>query len=264
MLRTVDAIEFNGAISTGRTSPCRVTCEADDGSLIEAAVKFSAGCDRREVNLALEVIAACLAGDLDLPIPEPLLVRWSREWADCIPDQTRRTLIQASAPVAFGSTLVLPGFRAWHRGARITDAMLPVAAAIFAFDALISNPDRREGNPNCLVKGNAIRIFDHEMALQHKLILNWIPPWRLGGLRELERPGAHIFLTGLKGRERLNLDQVQARWSALPDRRLREYETALPIDWSAASGAVGDATTLVAQARDNIDGCLSEVRRVLS
>ncbi len=37
-------------------------------------------------------------------------------------------------------------------------AMVPVALATFVFDAIIQNPDRRSGNPNCLVRGDAFRI----------------------------------------------------------------------------------------------------------
>src|SRR5262249_26198574 len=30
--------------------------------------------------------------------------------------------------------------------------------------AIIQNPDRRTENPNCLVRGESIRIFDHDLA----------------------------------------------------------------------------------------------------
>jgi len=263
MLKRITPDRYDRATPNGRTAPSRISCEQDDGSTVEVVAKFSAGCDQGEINLAREVIAACLAVDLGLPIPEPFLIDVPPGWAETVPDAGRRTKIQSSSSVAFGSKHAGNGFAAWNAGNLISDIMLPMAAAIFTFDAIIQNPDRRADNPNCLIRGDSLRIFDHELAFSHGLMLGWKPPWALGGLKPLETNGNHIFRAGLKGRP-IDLAAIRAAWAGLSDARIRAYEEALPPEWSGAAAAVASATKLIRDARDNIDACLTEVKRVLA
>lgn len=263
MLRRITPIQYDRPTTQGRTEPSFITCECVDGSTVEVVAKFSAGCDQREISLAREVVAACLAGDLGLPIPEPFLIDVPPEWAETVPDAARRARIQGSSTVAFGSKHAGSGFSAWNPGNQISELMLPSAAAIFTFDAIIQNPDRRSDNPNCLVRGDNLRIFDHELAFSHGVIIGWQPPWQLGGLKPLETNGNHIFRAGLKGRQ-IDFAGIRAAWAGLSDARIREYEEALPQEWSGAAVAVASATKLIRDARDNIDACLTEVIRVLA
>jgi hypothetical protein len=263
MLERVAATEYITAPGNGRTRPAHLVCEKTDGSTVELMVKASAGCEEGVVHLAREVIAACLAGDLGLPIPPPYLVEIPPAFPAIIPDDERRATFGRSVPVAFGSTFVTGQYVTWTSGTRITDAMLPTAAAIFVFDAIIQNPDRREGNSNCLVRGDQCRIFDHELCFAHDKILFWEPPWVLGGLNSLTTPGLHIFRAGLLGRG-VDWPAVASKWQGLSDVRLSAYETAIPHEWAAATPTVTAAVSLIRDARDNIDGCMNEIRRVLT
>lgn len=263
MLARVTLIEINRAAECGRTNPLFVTCEKADGSTLEAVAKFSAACDLKEASLAMEVIGACLASDLGLPVPEPLLIDVPPQLVELIPDAARRDTVRMSSPVAFGSKVITGGYSAWSAGTKISESMLPFAAAIFAFDGMIQNPDRRVSNPNCLVKGDEIRIIDHEACFFVRGIIGWVPPWRLGGLRSLETPGNHIFLDELKGRA-IEFGAMRDAWSDLSDERIKEYESAVPGEWDVAGPAVKDALSLIRGVRDQIDGCLAEVKRVLT
>ncbi|NJO53623.1 MAG: hypothetical protein HC829_01205 [Bacteroidales bacterium] len=263
MLDRVTAMEYVAAPGNGRTKPAHLVCEKPDGTTVELIAKVSATCEEGVVHLAREVIAACLAGDLGLPVPVPHLVEFSPAFADIIPDVDRRESFRASAPLAFGSTLITGQYGTWTSGTRISDALLPTAAAIFAFDAIVQNPDRRDGNANCLVKGDQCRIFDHELCFAHDKILFWKPPWVLGGLNSLTTPGHHIFRAGLLGRE-VDWSPVQARWQGLSDERIATYENVIPPEWSAATAHVAVAVALIRNARDNFEGCLQEIKRVLT
>jgi hypothetical protein len=181
MLTRVTAIEHHSVITSGKSRPSRIVGERPDGTTVELVAKFSAGCEEREASLAREVIAACLAADLRLPVPEPFLVDVRGDWADQVRDAAQRARIKASSRVAFGSRQITGGYSVWHREMQIDEATLPVAAAIFTFDAIIQNVDRRIDNPNCLVKGSQLRIFDHELAFTHGVVIGWKPPWSLGG-----------------------------------------------------------------------------------
>lgn len=263
MLKRVSPIRFDRPTTQGRTGPFFVTCEADDGSEIEVVAKFSGGCDQGNINLAREVIAAFLAGDLGLPVPEPFLVEASPEWAATIPGTVERTKVQRSSPVAFGSRVMTRQLNVWTPGNVISELMLPAAAAIFVFDGIVQNPDRRSDNPNCLVRGDELRIFDHELAFSHGLMIGWKPPWVLGGLKPMETNGNHIFRAGLKGRS-IDYGPICAAWAGLSDARIADYEKALPAEWTDVAGAAASAIKLIRDARDNIGAVLEEVKRVLS
>ncbi len=246
----------------GRTGPILSACEADGEEEVEVFVKLSAGCDQNVVNLAREAIAACLAADLGLPVPKPWLVEIPPEIIPAVTDAQVADKLRRSCPVAFGSTRT-PGFSAWTTGQRLSDAMRPVASGILLFDAIIQNPDRRVENPNCLVRGDDLRIIDHELAFAHRLILLWRAPWILGGMNDLAAPGRHIFLRELKGAP-IDFGPIKSRWAALSDARLREYEGAIPPEWAAARNDIDAALKLIADARDNIDACIGELGRILS
>jgi len=256
-------VRFHAAATSGKTKPSHVVCRTPDGSTVEVVAKFTAGCERADTGLAMEVVAACLAADLKLPVPKPYLLDIDREWVRTVTDTSVQKMMLDSSPVAFGSTHVGPGYRAWSTGDRINDAILPDALGTFVFDAMSANPDRRLSNPNCLLKGNELRIFDHELTFLYKGIVGWQQPWKLGALASMASPGNHIFLPGLKGRM-LDLAPVERAWSDISDVRLVEYQDAVPSAWSTAHSAVEDALNLIRGVRDNIVAALAEVRRVLS
>jgi hypothetical protein len=264
MLREVEAIDYIRPMSSGRTSPLLLNCERDDGSAIQVVAKFSAFCDQQELHLAREVVGACLAGDLGLPVPEPVIVRFSPDWIETIIHNGVRNRVRASGQLAFGSTLVGPGYSIWRQDTMITEAMIETATGILAFDALTQNFDRRDGNPNCLVKGENLRIFDHEQTFAHRLTLGWRPPWQAGGSSWMERKGNHIFLTKLKRLERCDLKSFGERFEAISDDRLEDYRAALPTAWLGHVQDLHCAFQLIHDCRENIGDCLREIQRVLT
>lgn len=263
MIETVNPVRFHAPVNSGRNRPARVECEREDGSLVEVVAKFSGLCDRKEAALAIEVVAACLAADLGLPVPKPYLMNIDQAWLGTIPDAAYKAAVGRSGAMAFASTHVGTGYRAWTRFDRLTPPMAAVALAIFCFDAFINNADRKDDNPNCFLKTPELRIFDHELTFVYKGIIGWKEPWKVDALAALATPGRHIFHTKLKG-QAVDLAPIQAAWSALSDTRLGEYKGAIPAAWAAAMPAVDDAISLIQGVRDNNDGALAEVRRVLT
>jgi hypothetical protein len=222
MLTRVTATEFIRAARNGRTKPVMLVCTDPTGAEVELYGKLSARCEQGAVHLAREAIAACLAADLGLPVPQPFLVDLPAAWVAAVPDADIRAAMAASLPVAFGSRLAGPQFATWNPGISLRPEMVETALGIFVFDAIIQNDDRREGNANCLVLGEHLRIIDHELAFAHRLIIGWKPPWQLGGLQGLVNPGTHIFRDKLR-RAELNFDPIRAAWAALSDGRIEGY-----------------------------------------
>jgi hypothetical protein len=262
MLETITPVRFHAAVSSGRTKPSRIECLKSDGNLVEVVAKCSAGCDRAETGLAMEVVAACLAVDLGLPVPKAYLLDMDPAFIATIPDPKRRQAMAASNPIAFGSTEVGNGFRIWSKGDRISDRMLPDALAIFCFDAFVVNDDRRDANPNCLVRGDELRVIDHESAFVYKMLVSWQPPWEMGSLAALATSGHHIFYAGLKGRA-MDLAPIKRAWEGITDGCLQDYASSIPHQWAVATAAVADAISLIQGVRENILAALAEVRRLL-
>ncbi len=266
MLTTVEAVEFTKPMGSGKTLPSLVLCEKADGTTVELVAKFSGGCDAREASLTREVIAACLAADLKLPIPTPYLVDIPTGWESVVPDTGRQAQIAASCRTAFGSTFVTGQFTLVTPGTVISDEMLGIAAAIFVFDALAQNADRRASNPNCLIRGTEFRIFDHELTFP-SMLLGFVPPWTVGGLKSLENNENHVFRKQMLGRK-IDFHPVKSAWQDLSDHRIDQYGQSVPAAWLASkvvadNDVVAKSLATIKAARDHIDACLTEVERVL-
>lgn len=262
MFESVAAVRFDRRMTTGRTWPCLLTCERANGEEIEVIAKFSAGCDRRVNSLVAEAISAMLAADLGLPIPEPVAVEYDDNFVvlvEMVNMEVAQRLRQ-SVPIAFGSVKLPPGFSQVFPKLN-TEPLRSNAAEIFAFDALIQNPDRRPENQNCLYNDPNFAIFDHELCFVTEGIIGYRPPWELGALDSMRN--RHVFYSGLSG-SILNLDRLKTAWQTITDARLHQYRQALPIEWTTDFVETNNMLSYLASVRDNIESALTEVMRVLS
>lgn len=260
MLDYVDAVRFDRRMNRGRTWPCLIACSHVDGEEIEVIAKFS-GPEMSVSGLAKEAISAMLAADLEIPVPNPLLVRFDDDFIDLVAlvDREMGTRLRGSVKIAFGSTKLPPGFILPNSS--FTDATVRAEAAeIFAFDALIQNPDRKTDNPNCLHNGRSFAIFDHELCFVFDTLF-WSPPWELGSLDFLKNQ--HVFYPGLVGRTH-DLNRLKDAWRGIPNLRFDEYLHALPIEWLTNRGNVDEIIPYLKCVRDNIDSAMVEITRILS
>jgi hypothetical protein len=264
MIRRAVPIRYDRVAEAGRNRPLLITVETDDGVEHEAFLKASGSPELGVEGLANEAVAASVAGDLGLPINEPFLVELDPNWISAIRDPEIREMLEQSVPVAFASTSAGPQWHVWSAGDRLHSGRRPAALAILAFDAYIANDDRRPSNPNCLVKGNAFQIIDHELAFRIRQKLFPPPePWRPGGLQQLVGPDGHLFGAGLKGHSH-DFASIRLAWSELSEARMREYCALIPPEWEDARPAIETALTHLRQVRDRIDECLAELERALT
>jgi hypothetical protein len=268
MLNHVTAVRFDRRMSSGKTWPCLLGCASanEQAPELEVVTKFSGGCERKVGALVAEAIAALLAADLDLPVPEPLLVDFDSGFAELVRscDPALGERIAKSAPVAFGSTKLPPGFTVLPQGSPVPQALRREAAEVLAFDALIQNPDRRRDNPNCLLNGRSFAIFDHELAFLTRGVIGWKPLWQLGSLDAMIGGGLqHLFFQDLKGTP-VDLNRLEGAWRGISDARLAAYRRAIPLAWADDGGTAGEALDYIAQVRNNIDLAVAEVVRIPS
>ena len=249
---------------SGRTKPLIISCHSSKGQPIEVFCKLSEGCDEGVLGLAMEVVAACIAIHLKLPVPDPFLVDLPPRLASLTQDERIGSRIRASSSVAFGSKFLPGRFSSWQKGSKVSGEMIQIALEAFVFDAVVGNLDRRPGNPNCLDSGREISLIDHELAFPRNLIGNQTPPWELGGLQWLRGDDRHIFWSQLRRHaRRLDFDRAAEIWTNLSDGHLDQVRNSVPSEWDTARQAVDVALDQVREARANMKGVLSEVRRVL-
>jgi hypothetical protein len=262
MLRVATAVRYDRDAEAGRNRPLRVTAEVDDEE-IDVFLKPSGRPELSVTGLAHEVIAACVAGRLGLPICEPLLVEMTPEWIASVHDAATRYVLERSSRIAFGSRAAGVGWRQWSSDDVLTTGRRQKALEIFAFDAFIENPDRKPSNPNLLVKGDEFRIIDHELALFVRGLLPRSEPWREGYLSRLMEADRHVFAPRLRGAD-IDIQPVGAAWRELSDDDLADYEACLPEQWAEASDSVSAALNHLRTIRDRMDECLAEIGRALT
>jgi hypothetical protein len=263
MLDLVTANRFDRRMGSGKTKPMLLACTALDGNGVEVITKVSAGCERGVGGLIAEAITAMLAADLDLPVPEPFLVRLDQKFIDTWPDAEVRGLAKKSAAVGFGSKKLPNGFVTWPMDKAVPPHLRATAAEILAFDILTLNDDRRPSNPNCLCDGNEFAIFDHELNFLIDGVIGRKPPWEPGSLEYFCRPRAHLFSDSLRGRE-FSLDRIAGAWEGTTDARLTEFQGALPTEWSADNATAEKILGYIKKVRDNVQPALAEISRVLA
>ncbi len=261
MLTPVTAIRFDQSLARGRTKPCLLACVRVDGTEVEVVAKFAAGCEMRHRSLVAEAVASMLAADLDLPTPEPFLVKIDAEFAATIPNAASRKHAYDSLGWNFGSKKLPPGFTTFPVDRPLPRSLLPVAAEVLAFDTFIANPDRTVANPNCLYKGQELAIFDHELAFLMGATIGWRPPWERGAIcfpKGIPPQNRHLFLEQLRGKP-TDLSRLTGAFEAIADERIAEYRSVLPQQWIGDGVAVDRILGYIWELRERIGDAVKEL-----
>jgi hypothetical protein len=197
----VIATTFHRFMSNGRTSPAIFSCIGTGPEISnEYVVKLRGGLELRERGLALELYASMLAGYFGISCPRPAIVIVEEDLVAVILGQLvgeddRARVVRGSIGLNFG-TQFLVNLTAWPVDKSVSGPLQTEAIKVYAFDALIQNPDRGFANPNLGSRGDNLFIYDHESAFSFLLDIFPSPtPWRLGTERYLD---GHVFARALK------------------------------------------------------------------
>ncbi len=260
MITRVRAVSFIKVMSHGRTKPCLMLCEDQQGNQEEVVVKLRAGVEVKEAGLVSELMAAQFASDLDLPVPKPGIVEIEAGFDAVVHITDVAAMFRDSVGLNFGSQKLPNGFNTWPKDKPIPMLLRPLAAEIFAFDLLVQNLDRRRDRPNVLWKGDDLFIIDHELAFSFITpTIGWQPPWTGQGLEFMCQ---HVFYDGLSGTE-VSLDRLTGAIEAITDEQLQEYEAALPDEWKAKTDAAAKIVGYLKEARQNLDKIVAVTQRAL-
>jgi hypothetical protein len=212
-----------------------------------------------ESGLVNELFAARLARHFGLAAPELALVSIEPALAELVattqPAQADR--IRGSVGLNFG-TKALSGVSTWPVDKFIPEAMWQAAVDVFAFDALVQNPDRRYANPNLFARGDSVLVFDHEAAFSFLLALfPSATPWKLADQQYLT---GHVFYRKLKSKP-IDLTGFTASLGGLSDALLEGIVADVPAEWN--NDSLPKIEGHLRALREHAEEFAEEVRRFL-
>lgn len=273
MPHTAEATEFVKRASSGANQPLLLKAEHPKDGSIEVYVKPTEGLLTGVKGAIAEAISSLLAHDLQLAIPEPVYISISDEFIDSLDDAEIAGRLKRSERTLFGSKNLSPGVQNVMHDIPIKKRHeKQCAIEIFAFDALIDNPDRGTQNgkrANCLIKDGKFYLIDHEKAFGTVMTyaIGLKKPWEMGGLAEYNQASSHLFINQLRSRKaysKLNLKPFMDKWKKVDDHRLDEYLSDLPAAWlSTEKDAAIKALDRIRDVGNHMEGCKAEIMRIL-
>ena len=261
----LSAVRFIQPMKVGRTGALLLGCEDAKGKQHEAVVKLR-GREMTVKSQIAEVVAAVLAADLGLDVPAPAVVEVPVGFDAIVSDPVVAAAVKASPGLNFGSVHLGTSFTGWPNERTLIGPMRDQAAAIFAFDALVQNVDRRTTNPNLWARSDTIGIFDHEQAFAflYLTILGAPPrPWvAVDQAACFDFLHQHVFHAALRGGQ-LDLDGFEARLGKLTKRRIAGYFKAVPKEWRSGHDLCEKIAAYLAEARKERTKLITFLKHVL-
>jgi hypothetical protein len=232
MIPRLTAVHFHRFMGSGRTSPALCGCEDVDGKFVgDYVVKLRGGVERGDEGMQCELMASGLASHFGIIAPEPAFVTIEQDLAELIAENqpSRAGRIRGSVGLNFASRQ-LNDVSIWPVDRNLSDGVWQSAVNVYAFDALIQNPDRRAGNPNLFARGEDLIVYDHEMAFSFLLdILPSNTPWVLAnGHRYLED---HVFYRKLRTKP-IDLNKFTTTLRGLAATGLSDILASAPAEWN--------------------------------
>ena len=257
MLARLTATQFIRNMTSGRTAPLLFGCADQNGRHDgEFVVKFLS-----VKGTLFELVGSRLATHFGILVPEPAAIQVEQDFADVVNERLRQQMPARNIGVGlnFGSRIINP-MTTWLVDRVIPEAMFQDAANIFAFDALIQNPDRRVDNPNLFAQGDNIFVYDHEET-SFSFLVAVSPsdePWNLERETYLTR---HVFYSRLKGKQ-IDLGDFSHCLKALTPEALMTIREEVPPEW-AHEDLKGIESHLM-KVRKNADKFVEQIRRRLA
>lgn len=230
---SLSADGFVRPMKVGRTGALLLACKDNGNRAFEVVVKLRGPEMTTKAQIA-ELVSAQLAADLGLEVPTPAVVDVPKGFEVIVSDPLAAAAVKRSPGLNFGCAHLGASFTIWPADRTPIGATRDQAAAVFAFDALVQNPDRRTTNPNLWSRSDRIGVFDHEQAFAflYTTILGdpprpWHPANQVTDFRFLEQ---HVFYAALRGGT-VDLDEFEERLGKLTKRQVDGYFAPLPKEW---------------------------------
>lgn len=261
MTTTWDALIPEKVLTTGRTSPVVVSCEATEGAERRQFVTKLLGLP--EVTRSLwcrELLANLIADRLGVRVPKAAVINVSEDFVESTQPFFAQRGLSVQAGECFGCEYI-PGMANITTGTTDSLERLAEAARIYALDMALQNPDRTSTKPNCAVAVEGIVAFDFDQAFSFLYLLGPKPdPWAVTKMGPL--PRQHFFHRVLRRQPPCNWAPFLSDLATLTDVMLGSFHEAIPLEWREGS-SVDAMITHVTAVRDNADEFHAELKKSL-
>lgn len=212
-------------------------CEVE-GERVEFVVKLSRSNEMDSGSLVRELLASIIASKLGLSIPDPAIVHIGLDLCNAAIGIEKRDVLIQSCGLNFGSRYLTPQTDISIDSHQLSSAERVKALEIFAFDALIRNPDRRTDKPNLFHHKKNLYAIDHELAFSFLFDILKKEPWTFESFGFLR---AHLFYKALHGKE-ADFNDIKRKVQEFFDNgTLAEALALIPSEWMEKAGEMVEA-----------------------
>lgn len=254
---------FSRVMGSGRTRPLLLQAEDGAGRSYEVVVKLR-GPELSAKGQIAELVSAPLAELLGIDVPQAAVVNVPPGFDEVV-QESCASAVRASIGANFGSIHLGNSFTTWPVGRSPVGVQRDQAAAIFAFDLLLQNPDRRARNPNVWARSDRLGVYDHEQAFSflYLPIIGGPPrPWLLANQSAFRFMENHVFYAALRG-GRLDLGPFEAKLAALSNEAIEGLLEPVPAEWRTGHALCGKIGDYLREARNEEANFLNFVKHLL-
>ncbi len=235
-LKQVIALEPTGTTQGGANKPLFITAFNQSGGKTEEFVLKYRGAERMdERTSARELIAAFLAMELNIAVPEPAIVHVHTPFLNLLTKHSEYSKIVKSKGINFGCQKIL-GTIDIFPNQPLTNEHLKQATRIFVFDIVIQNADRNFQKPNMFFSNDQLYVIDHEIAFGFIDTLPWLRspnPWIFNEI-DIQSFKKHFFYPQLCNNPLVDLDEALQPFEKLNLDFFEKLINFVPREWRTA------------------------------
>lgn len=232
-LPEVIPLQWVRTFSSGANQPVVVQGISPAHGQQETYVLKYRGAERMDVPACRrELLASWLASEMDICVPEPVVIRTDAGFADLLPPDIKKAAVAHSEGLHFGCRYI-EGITVLEHGNPLPPELIQAAARVFVFDLLIHNSDRRAAKPNAFLAEEKIYVIDHELAFGFLSVLPMFAnpqPWLLNDT-DVRAAREHLFFPLLRHNKNVHWDAASGAMQHLTPHFWQRVRDLLPEDW---------------------------------
>lgn len=235
MLIKCDALSLIDIKRNGTTKPLVIDCEysVENIPYRKTLLVKANGLPRiTDLDLYCEVLGNLLAREFGIYTPKPFIVRIDDDFIKATRKPLWEENIKLQEGVGIGCEYFSQGFTIVKSNMFLSKEKFEQAVMIYGFDLLTQNPDRRETNPNCAIKGDRIVAFDFEKSLSFlfHILGQKSEPWELSKFN-MSNNDRHIFKSNLKAKEKeIDWQPLIQKTKQMSKEKIEELCSLIPLE----------------------------------
>lgn len=189
-----------------------------------------------ETTCRRELLAAWMAAEMDIQVPEPVLIHVESSFVLTVPAEMQAVLHSKALGLNIGSRYI-PGNTTFQPNPIFPPELNQTAARIFAFDLILQNADRRNEKPNSFLADGKIYVYDHELSFGFLSMLPMFAnrtPWVLNET-DVSAAKQHLFYPTLCQNRSINWEAALSTLSNLSPHFWQRAMALIPAEWENVS-----------------------------